>query len=57
LVAPSVFAFCTLNIGCGVNRPTVTVPAAPARVLHVVDEQNNLPFSNDRLEGFENRLA
>jgi len=56
-VALSVFAFCTLNIGCGVNRPTVTVPAAPARVLHVVADPNNLPFSNDRLEGFENRLA
>jgi quinoprotein dehydrogenase-associated probable ABC transporter substrate-binding protein len=33
------------------------VQREPARVLHVVADPNNLPFSNDRLEGFENRLA
>jgi mxaJ protein len=27
------------------------------RVLHVAADPNNLPFSNDRLEGFENRIA
>jgi quinoprotein dehydrogenase-associated probable ABC transporter substrate-binding protein len=33
--------------------------AAPpdARVLRVCADPNNLPFSNDKLEGFENRLA
>jgi len=31
--------------------------AAPARQLRVCADPNNLPFSNRRLEGFENRLA
>jgi mxaJ protein len=31
--------------------------SVPARVLRVCADPNNLPFSNDRLEGFENRLA
>ena len=29
----------------------------PRRVLRVGADPNNLPFSNDRLEGFENRIA
>jgi mxaJ protein len=29
----------------------------PARLLRVCSDPNNLPFSNQRLEGFENRLA
>src|SRR5690606_33616764 len=29
----------------------------PRRVLRVCADPNNLPFSNDRLEGLENRLA
>jgi mxaJ protein len=33
-----------------------TAEAAPA-ALRVCADPNNLPFSNDRLEGFENRLA
>src|SRR5437867_10517308 len=48
---------CILTVGCGTNRSTATAPARPTRVLHVVADPNNLPFSNDRLEGFENRLA
>jgi mxaJ protein len=35
-------------------------PEAPAharRVLCIAADPNNLPFSNDRLEGFENRIA
>jgi mxaJ protein len=32
------------------------VPPAPAE-LRVCADPNNLPFSNDRMEGFENRLA
>ncbi len=32
-------------------------PQAPARVLRVCADPNNLPFSNERREGFENRLA
>ncbi|MBA3887255.1 MAG: quinoprotein dehydrogenase-associated putative ABC transporter substrate-binding protein [Acidobacteria bacterium] len=31
--------------------------AAPPRVLRVCADPNNLPFSNEREEGFENRLA
>ena len=31
--------------------------AEPARVLRVCADPNNLPFSNDDLEGFENRIA
>jgi mxaJ protein len=31
--------------------------SVPARVLRVCADPNNLPFSNQRLEGFENRLA
>ena len=31
--------------------------AQPARVLRVCADPNNLPFSNQRLEGFENRIA
>jgi mxaJ protein len=33
------------------------MPAAPERVLRVCADPNNLPFSNQRLEGFENRIA
>jgi mxaJ protein len=29
----------------------------PSRVLRVCADPNNLPFSNDKLEGFENRIA
>ena len=46
--------------GCARHARTVTASSAPAkseRVLHVVADPNNLPFSNDKLEGFENRLA
>src|SRR3954469_18095359 len=40
--------------GCsGAARPGV----APARELRVCADPNNLPFTNDRLEGFENRIA
>jgi mxaJ protein len=37
--------------------PACSRPAAPARELRVCADPNNLPFSNDRLEGFENRIA
>lgn len=32
-------------------------PEKPARELRVCADPNNLPFSNDRLEGFENEIA
>ena len=31
--------------------------APPQRVLRVCADPNNLPFTNERLEGFENRIA
>ena len=34
-----------------------TAPAASTRELRVCSDPNNLPFSNDRSEGFENRIA
>src|SRR6185503_12414414 len=42
--------------------PTITAASAqtitrPAGVLRVCADPNNLPFSNNRLEGFENKLA
>ena len=37
--------------------PACGSAARPARVLRVCADPNNLPFSNQREEGFENRLA
>jgi len=34
-----------------------TAPAYSRRVLRVCSDPNNLPFSNDKLEGFENKIA
>lgn len=34
-----------------------SVPVSSARVLRVCADPNNLPFSNERREGFENRIA
>src|SRR4051812_18435033 len=34
-----------------------TANAGEARVLRVAADPNNLPFSNDRLEGFENKIV
>ena len=34
-----------------------TIEASPRRELRVCADPNNLPFSNERREGFENRLA
>ncbi len=40
------------------SSPVVTTEAGPSRrVLRVCADPNNLPFSNDRHEGFENALA
>lgn len=36
---------------------SAAIGTEPARELHVCAQPNNLPFSNQRLEGFENRLA
>ena len=50
LVAICIAAACTAGI------PTAT-RQQPASVLRVCADPNNLPFSNDKQEGFENRLA
>src|SRR5437868_6419776 len=41
------------------RRPATATaqPTASSSVLRVCADPNNLPFSNQRLEGFENRLA
>ncbi len=44
----TLLAAAMLSLGC--SRP-------PARTLRVCADPNNLPFSNERGEGFENRLA
>jgi mxaJ protein len=43
-----------LALTCGL---AVLATAEPPRVLRVAADPNNLPFSNERGEGFENRLA
>jgi mxaJ protein len=50
------FAACVL-VGCASAKPRAAAPQQPQRVLHIVADPNNLPFSNDKLEGFENRVA
>jgi mxaJ protein len=47
--------FVMAAIACG--RTPSTPPAEPSRVLRVCADPNNLPFSNQRLEGFENQIA
>jgi mxaJ protein len=46
--------------GCGSDTPhppTTTTQASNARELRVCADPNNLPFSNERGEGFENKIA
>lgn len=57
--------FCVLLFlaGCASKQNSTIVAAAaqpitrPAGVLRVCADPNNLPFSNQRLEGFENKIA
>jgi len=46
-------AFLSVLVGCVL----LSVGAAQARELRVCVDPNNLPFSNDRLEGFENKIV
>jgi mxaJ protein len=48
-----VIAACILAAGCSGPGPS----AAPDRILRVCADPNNLPFSNDNGEGFENKIA
>jgi mxaJ protein len=49
-------ALLTLLPACAPG-PDASAPAAPSRVLRVCSDPNNLPFSNEAHEGFENRIA
>jgi len=44
----------TLAWGC---TQSPRAPSSPQRTLRVCSDPNNLPFSNERLEGFENKIA
>ena len=47
-----------LMAGCDdEGKSPVATPPASSRVLRVCADPNNLPFSNSRKEGFENRIA
>ena len=51
-----------LLVGCAKHKEVSTAAAAPtitrpAGVLRVCADPNNLPFSNERGEGFENKIA
>src|SRR4051794_13420536 len=49
-----------VSVGAPVRLPAADPPSpAPRgkRVLRVAADPNNLPFSNERREGFENRIA
>jgi mxaJ protein len=45
------------RVACVLAMLLVISAAASERVLRVAADPNNLPFSNERLEGFENRIA
>lgn len=49
-------AFAVLSVTIGLLA-AVAYGSAPRRTLRVCADPNNLPFSNERGEGFENRLA
>jgi mxaJ protein len=56
---PSVAGRLALVLGAALGLAAIAVPRAQAAdaALRVCADPNNLPFSNDRLEGFENRIA
>jgi quinoprotein dehydrogenase-associated probable ABC transporter substrate-binding protein len=45
------------HIDARVAPQEAPVPAQPQQVLRVCADPNNLPFSNERLQGFENEIA
>ena len=49
-------AVAAVAITTACSRPEAT-PPEPSRVLRVCADPNNLPFSNQQLEGFENKIA
>ena len=51
-------AIAAVSGGCATrHRDAPRQAATPRRVLHIAADPNNLPFSNDKLQGFENRIA
>jgi mxaJ protein len=52
----AVIAFLAIGV-TGCSGKTAAAPAPPIRELRVCADPNNLPYSNRKLEGFENRLA
>lgn len=57
---PYLTAVCLLLLsfpGHAQSTSTVTTREETSRVLRVAADPNNLPFSNDRGEGFENKIA
>lgn len=57
-VATLLVALLVLTVACGGREPAgAPTDAEPSRVLRVCADPNNLPFSNRKLEGFENRLV
>src|SRR3954471_19347897 len=55
-----IFACAIATMCCAVARaelPPTTNPTTQPLVLHIAADPNNLPFSNDRGEGFENKIA
>lgn len=57
LASRSVIVATLLLNGCSSAKPQAAPVEHPQRVLRVVADPNNLPFSNDKLEGFENKVA
>lgn len=51
------YAFASIAVACAMAVLFTDTAASPMRELRVCADPNNLPFSNDKLEGFENRLA
>ena len=55
--APALALLALLAAGCSGKTSAATASAPAARELRVCADPNNLPYSNRKLEGFENRLA
>lgn len=56
---PRAAAVAALAASLGLATPpaAAAAPAPPPRVLRVCSDPNNLPFSNEKGEGFENKIA
>ena len=52
-----ILLFVLLQCSCTVTKTQVTQIPQQKSVLRVCSDPNNLPFSNDKQEGFENKIA